>query len=47
MKVEIKEGTSKSGNRYLYLEISITQTYKKRVFLEPAEVELLKTTMNK
>lgn len=39
---EVKEAVSKnSGEPYQYLEISIG-TYKKKVFLETAEKELLK-----
>lgn len=44
MKVELKEGTSTKGNKYYYLEVQITPTYSKRVFLDNAEVELLKLT---
>lgn len=49
MKVqgEIKEGTSSKGNKYYYIEIAITPTYSKRVFLDNAELELLKLTINK
>lgn len=47
MKVELKEGTSKNGNVYYYLEVYITSTYAKRVFLDTAEVELLKLSANK
>lgn len=47
MKVELKEGTSKNGNKYYYLEVHITPTYSKRVFLDNAEVELLKLSADK
>ena len=47
MKVELKEGTSTKGNKYYYLEVQITPTYSKRVFLDNAEVELLKLTTMK
>ena len=42
MKVELKEGTSKNGNTYYYLEVYLTPTYTKRVFLDNAEIELLR-----
>lgn len=38
---EVKEAVSKNGEPYQYLEISIGN-YKKKVFLETAEKELLK-----
>lgn len=45
MKTEIKKGVSKkSGKEYISLEIEITPDYKKVVFLDPAEIALVKTT---
>lgn len=45
MKTEIKKGVSKkSGKEYIALEIEITPDYKKVVFLDPAEIALVKTT---
>ena len=41
LKCTIKEGISQKGNTYEYLELKITDTYSKRVFLEGAEKELL------
>lgn len=41
LKGTIKEGISQKGNTYEYLELKITDTYSKRVFLEGAEKELL------
>ena len=41
LKGTIKEGVSQKGNTYEYLELKITDTYSKRVFLENAEKELL------
>lgn len=41
LKGTIKEGVSQKGNTYEYLELKITDTYSKRVFLEGAEKELL------
>lgn len=38
----IKEGLSKNGNKYYYLSIQLTPTYEKKVFLDNAEVELVK-----
>ena len=47
MKTEIKKGVSeKTGKEYYYLSIMITPTYEKKVFLDNAEVELIKL-MNK
>lgn len=42
MKVDLVEKTSKNGEKYVCLEISLTPTYKKIVFLDPAEKELIK-----
>lgn len=42
MKAELVEKTSKSGNKYICVELSLTPTYKKIIFLEDAELELLK-----
>lgn len=33
--------TSKTGNTYQCVELQLTPNYIKRVFLEPAEIELL------
>ena len=41
LKGTLKEGISQKGNTYEYLELKITDTYSKRVFLEGAEKELL------
>lgn len=47
MKCEIKKGVGKkSGREYIAIEIEITPDYKKVVFLDPAEVELVKITYN-
>lgn len=35
--------TSKKGNEYKVLVVKLTPTYEKLVFLEPAELEILKT----
>lgn len=44
----LEERTSKkSGNQYLCLVIKITDNIEKVVFLEPAEIELLKLMYNK
>lgn len=43
MKVELVEKTSSKGNKYIALEIHLTPTYTKTVFLEKAEVELVKS----
>lgn len=40
----LTEKTSKSGNNYQCLVINLTPTYEKVVFLDKAELELLKAT---
>lgn len=47
MKVDLVEKTSQKGNKYVCLEISLTPTYKKTVFLEQAEIELIRALANK
>lgn len=47
VKATLVEGVGKkSGKPYMALEIQLTDTLKKMVFLEPAELELLKIKMN-
>lgn len=46
IKCNLVEKVSKNGNNYLCLEIYLTDTYKKIVFLDKAEVELLKLSDN-
>lgn len=46
IKCNLVEKVSKSGNNYLCLEIYLTDTYKKIVFLDKAEIELLKLSNN-
>lgn len=46
IKCNLVEKVSKSGNNYLCLEIYLTDTYKKVVFLDKAEIELLKLSNN-
>lgn len=47
MKCEIKKGVGKkSGKEYIAIEIEITPDYKKVVFLDSAEVALVKMTYN-
>ena len=43
VKATLEEKTSKSGNNYQVLVIHLTDTYEKLVFLEKAEIELLKS----
>lgn len=42
VKATLEEKTSKSGNKYQVLVVHLTDTYEKLVFLEKAEIELLK-----
>lgn len=46
LKCELVEKVSKKGNKYLCVEIHLTDTYKKVIFLEQAENELLKLSYN-
>lgn len=38
----LKEQESKKGTKYYVIEIDLTPTCKKTVFLEPSEIELVK-----
>lgn len=42
VKATLKDGVSKAGNPYTYISIMLTDTLEKKVFLEQAEIELLK-----
>lgn len=42
LKCQVVEKISSKGNAYICLEVYLTDTYKKVIFLENAEVELLK-----
>lgn len=45
MKAELREGVStKTGKPYILIEVEITPDYKKVVFLDSAEVALVKAT---
>lgn len=46
IKAELVERTSKTGNKYICVELSITDNIKKLVFLTEAELELLKLRVN-
>ena len=41
VKATLKDGVSKKGNTYKYISVMLTETLEKKVFLEPAEIELL------
>lgn len=47
VKCQIVEKVSQKGNKYVCLEISLTDNYKKVVFLDTAELELLKLATSK
>lgn len=48
VKAEIVHAISKkSGNSYIALDVYITPTTSKRVFLSPAELELLRLNSSK
>lgn len=42
VKATLEERVSQKGNPYKCLVVKLTDTYEKIVFLEPAEIELLK-----
>lgn len=46
-KATLETRTSKKGSQYEVLVIKITDNIEKLVFLEPAELELLKMTNSK
>lgn len=47
METKIVNGVSKkTGKAYYAIDVYITDSYKKRVFLTPAEVELIKLQNN-
>ena len=46
VNAELVEKTSKAGNKYICVEVSLTDNVKKVVFLTDAEVELLKLYMS-
>lgn len=47
VKATLVEKTSKSGNKYKCVELHLTDTYTKIVFLDNAELELLALNDNK
>lgn len=44
VKAQLVEKTSKEGNKYQVVILKLTNTYEKMVFLDKAEIELLKMT---
>lgn len=48
LNATLKEKISaKKGTKYIVVEIELSPTLKKDVFLDPAEVEVVKMTYNK
>lgn len=47
VKCQLVEKVSQKGNKYICLEITLTENYKKIVFLDTAEIELLKVSASK
>lgn len=47
VKCQLVEKTSQKGNKYICLEIHLSDSYKKIVFLDNAEIELLKILAKK
>ena len=43
----VEKVSTKTGKNYLVIEINITDTYVKQVFLDNAELELLKLSTKK
>lgn len=46
IKAMLVEKTSKKGNKYVCIELTIAENVKKIVLLEKAELELIKLTAN-
>ena len=46
LKGTLKTGTSQKGNEYTYLSLKFDKDYEKRVFLDQAEIILLKKSIN-
>lgn len=44
IKATLETRTSKKGNEYQVLIVKLTDTYEKPVFLDKAEIELLKAS---
>ena len=44
VKARLVEKVSKKGNSYVCIEVYVTETIKKMVFLTDAELELLRLT---
>ena len=47
VKAILVEKVSKKGNSYVCIEVYVTETIKKMVFLTDAELELLRLTYKK
>lgn len=47
IKASLVEKESKKGNKYKCVVLKLTDSYEKVVFLEPAELELLKAVDSK
>lgn len=47
MEIKLEEKTSKKGNKYTCLAVYLSPTYVKYVFLNNAELELVKQHVNK
>ena len=46
LEYRLEERVSKSGNNYMVLIVKLTPTYEKVIFLDSAEIELLKVSIN-
>ena len=46
IKAELVERTSQKGNKFICIEVSITDKIKKLVFLNNAELELIRLNAN-
>ncbi len=46
VKATLVERISKKGSPYLAISVELTDNYKKTVFLEPAEIEIVKMSLN-
>jgi len=46
LKATLVEKVSKKGSPYVAILIELTGNYKKTVFLDPAEIEIVKMSLN-
>lgn len=47
INVKLTEGISKTGNKYLYIEVPVSETYSIKLFPSQAEQELLREILKR